>query len=1547
MDSGAGQTMIALGATAVPGTVQSCSIDVEGIGGELRIRQVATSDLLVMTSQQREVIVRIPNSLQTPGAHSLLSLSQVQMQPGVTVSLRNEDPYIDVMDYRIPLSLENGTFPLAFQVLAHDDPRKLKLPILQIAPAGEYTPPTSYTPDGRIRWRASNVARLPLAYMARKLCIPLQAFGSFRSRVAAMADKVFIDSTTRPKARRTYTSSASDLEELSTRFMNTSTERLKHTIAVSNGLSPTNGTVRPNRFPQATLQKGKVPMVSKNKVHHLHEASVAECVYTDTFDTDCTDYRYGQAYVCYKSRFGAVFPMKSRRQVVSTFEQFCADIFTPKILIRDNISENVSKALLKACRKAVCQSGYSTPYIPQQDYAEGFIGHVCRLASFAMVYSGAPMFLWRYAIVCAVFIHNITAGFYSQEGLWATPYELIYGEPFPDSSIVVPFGCAALVLLAKGKRRKLGNRCALMVFIHYATQHPTYTYAFWSPRTGRVLYRQDAIFLVDVFPLRWGAETVTSSDGDLLVPYACERSPTTMRAGTPPKHSFGEWAGPTLPSFDNHLRTEKGEPAGMAPLVPEKDDTFPPPRHIPEGQHLQPDPLGFGPTSSVTVPPPLPVSKAPQVTGSSQGVTGRTVFKDFGKHGVHKGIVETHNESTDLYHVVHADGDEEDLTEAEVNELWSPDFTPRRTRCRLRQGERVRAPPTLFDVDNPTEGEPLYSSEHPTWCYGEICSITNGIASVKWDGGTMGKVNTRDLIRVGLPPSDNVPDLPDDGTDATLLRPSSSKAKQRRARKLGRSTRTSASASHKPVAFASGLDATAASYMPPSACVNHAVFDTDAQCHALVDRIFVDPTHGQCIITHWDTEAGERRIFYRANRPSHTTTSKVFHTTLELASTWVLRHEKLSVPSSTTLFWKKVIGQFGYPDSTCEDIRTLPDKIDNQKIQGLVSTMQSRHSSADASKWPLRPISTSKMRLVLKAKASLFKYGVHVPKNDREVDLSPERRIWKAARTLEWLRLLKAGAFEGQWTKATIAEQFPHVHIKDIGHVFFVYDYKHSGEAKARLVFDGSRQSPDTYDETFAPTARPESVRLFHLYCVEHSHAIGQYDVPQAFLQADAEGDIFFYPPPGCSDFPGQIYKCKLNLYGTKNAARVWYLRFIQFLHTLGFEADTMDPCFFRRLEPDGRYSLIITHVDDSRVGAAPAVLEEIYTALFNEFRITVADGSRFLGMDVAYDRDAGYLKLHMETYLRETVTRFESCDTSSGYPFREIVGCILWACNVHGGDLMRAKALASKCNDFTAADFTAAMKLLYRMRDRGSQGIVFRRGGAAHIRVPPTHRPGKGEIDGDKDTTKIGEAYRVGAEDLIDEFGEKDLYRDCDAEQDAHDDVPNLPTDLRFKIVAYTDASFAVTDKMQSISGWVVYVNGTPIFWGSMKQTVVVDSSCSAEYVAASTCTKKVKELEHLLIFLGIRCEKPYVMYTDSQAARAIANNNNTLGNVRHLSIRTHLTRCHIALGDITLAWCPTEWQVSDLFTKVVSASQEKGLLPRFYNDCMTCGEDPESSLE
>ena len=47
-----------------------------------------------------------------------------------------------------------------------------------------------------------------------------------------------------------------------------------------------------------------------------------------------------------------------------------------------------------------------------------------------------------------------------------------------------------------------------------------------------------------------------------------------------------------------------------------------------------------------------------------------------------------------------------------------------------------------------------------------------------------------------------------------------------------------------------------------------------------------------------------------------------------------------------------------------------------------------------------------------------------------------------------------------------------------------------------------------------------------------------------------------------------------------------------------------------------------------------------------------------------------------------------------------------------------------------------------------------------------------------------------------------------------------------------------------------------------------------------------------------------------------------------------SHVTRCYISLGDICLRFCLTEQMVADLFTKIVTAAQEGGLLDRFYND-------------
>jgi hypothetical protein len=128
------------------------------------------------------------------------------------------------------------------------------------------------------------------------------------------------------------------------------------------------------------------------------------------------------------------------------------------------------------------------------------------------------------------------------------------------------------------------------------------------------------------------------------------------------------------------------------------------------------------------------------------------------------------------------------------------------------------------------------------------------------------------------------------------------------------------------------------------------------------------------------------------------------------------------------------------------------------------------------------------------------------------------------------LRLQVQGTFERNWDWERVIKQFPHYNKADIGHVLFIYDFKFSGEHRVRLVFDGSKQNPETYTETYAPTARGESVRLFHIVAVEEVYTIAQYDVPQAFLKSPIDCDIFVYPPRNFSEFPGQLLKLKLSL---------------------------------------------------------------------------------------------------------------------------------------------------------------------------------------------------------------------------------------------------------------------------------------------------------------------------------------------------------------------------------------------------------------------------------
>ncbi len=160
----------------------------------------------------------------------------------------------------------------------------------------------------------------------------------------------------------------------------------------------------------------------------------------------------------------------------------------------------------------------------------------------------------------------------------------------------MPFGCAALVLLNKKEREKFKVTCALMIFVHYALDHPLYTYALYSPMTKKIIFRQDVIFLPYVFPMREARiRGGLVPDGDVVVAY---RSPVREGGVRDKDTSFEDWKeSDSIPPYQDHvtdysMTSPSDETASSSEEMP------------PEWPRQQPFHPLFGPRSAVKVPVP-------------------------------------------------------------------------------------------------------------------------------------------------------------------------------------------------------------------------------------------------------------------------------------------------------------------------------------------------------------------------------------------------------------------------------------------------------------------------------------------------------------------------------------------------------------------------------------------------------------------------------------------------------------------------------------------------------------------------------------------------------------------------------------------------------------------------------------------------------------------------------------------------------------------------------------------------------------------------------
>jgi hypothetical protein len=141
---------------------------------------------------------------------------------------------------------------------------------------------------------------------------------------------------------------------------------------------------------------------------------------------------------------------------------------------------------------------------------------------------------------------------------------------------------------------------------------------------------------------------------------------------------------------------------------------------------------------------------------------------------------------------------------------------------------------------------------------------------------------------------------------------------------------------------------------------------------------------------------------------------------------------------------------------------------------------------------------------------------------------------------------------------------------------------------KTRLVAQGYSQVKGlNFDETFAPVARLEAIRILLAYTTSHNIKLYQIDVKSAFLNGKINEPIYIEQPLSFEDSKksNHVYKLSKALYGFKQAPHAWYERLRDFLVSKGFKVGKVYTTLFTKKIEDDIFICQI-YVDDIIFGS-------------------------------------------------------------------------------------------------------------------------------------------------------------------------------------------------------------------------------------------------------------------------------------------------------------------------------------------------------------------------
>jgi hypothetical protein len=181
--------------------------------------------------------------------------------------------------------------------------------------------------------------------------------------------------------------------------------------------------------------------------------------------------------------------------------------------------------------------------------------------------------------------------------------------------------------------------------------------------------------------------------------------------------------------------------------------------------------------------------------------------------------------------------------------------------------------------------------------------------------------------------------------------------------------------------------------------------------------------------------------------------------------------------------------------------------------------------------------------------ATRYKYGYEIPrdyKHAMELDLRNGNTLWRDATALELAQIAEYNTFQDLGLKADPPSGYKKIRVH------LVYDCKHDGRHKARLVADG-HLTVVPVESVYSGVISLRGLRTLVFLSELNGLQTWSTDIGNAYLEAKTKEKVYIIAGSEFGELEGHTLIIDKALYGLRTSSARWHERFADCLRNMGF----------------------------------------------------------------------------------------------------------------------------------------------------------------------------------------------------------------------------------------------------------------------------------------------------------------------------------------------------------------------------------------------------------